>query len=105
MNLCTLPRTPEGKLVVYERATGHRLERFPVDARDMLASGDYTTDDPSGESGEPPAVPEAPAPEPVATQPHEHSPGVPLVVVKSEDAPPAQPVTIPTGSTSRGKKP
>jgi len=28
--------TPSGKVVVYERATGKRYERWPVDARELL---------------------------------------------------------------------
>jgi hypothetical protein len=34
-------RTQFGKWVLYERTTGTRLERWPVDARGMLESGDY----------------------------------------------------------------
>jgi hypothetical protein len=31
-----------GKVVVYDRATGQRLERWPVDARELLATGGFT---------------------------------------------------------------
>lgn len=42
----TPERTPEGKAVLYEASTGRRFERWPVDARDLLATGGYTTDPP-----------------------------------------------------------
>lgn len=90
-------RTREGKVVLYDRATGQRLERWPVDARDMVRSGDYTTDAPDGISAETPAVPVTPSP----ALPHEHSPGVPLVVTRSVDAPPAKPMQAPTRSRGR----
>jgi hypothetical protein len=74
--------------------------------RELLASGDFTADDPSGEQGDSPAAPASSAPElsppadpaPVVPPPipTEHSPGVPLVVTRSEDAPPAAPLTLPT---------
>lgn len=92
-------RTPEGKVVLYHRASGQRMERWPVDARDMVRSGDYTTDAPSGETGDSPAVPVTTAP---TALPHEYAPGVPLLVTRSIDAPPAKPFA---GATrSRGKK-
>lgn len=34
---------PAGQVVLYERATGHRLVRWSVDARELLATGDYAT--------------------------------------------------------------
>lgn len=37
----TPERTPEGKWVLYHGTTGQRIERWPVDARGMLVSGDY----------------------------------------------------------------
>lgn len=38
--------TPDhaGKVHLYDRITGQRLERWPVDARELLATGGYTTD-------------------------------------------------------------
>lgn len=72
-------RTPEGKVVVVECATGYRFERWPVDARDMIESGCYiaaedvpadthsdaaqTADAPDGTPGDSPAAPVNPAPE------------------------------------------
>lgn len=38
--------SPEGKVVLYDRATGQRLERWPVDARELLATGGFTADTP-----------------------------------------------------------
>lgn len=38
--------TPDhaGKVTLFDRITGQRLERWPVDARELLATGGYTTD-------------------------------------------------------------
>lgn len=33
-----------GKVLVYHRQTGERLERWPVDAKELLATGEYVTD-------------------------------------------------------------
>lgn len=69
--------TPDhaGKVHLYDRVTGQRLERWPVDARELLATGGYTTDPtmtalsadsvPVASVVEPPLAletPEAPAP-------------------------------------------
>lgn len=48
-------RTKEGKVVIYDASTGQRLERWPVDARAMVASGEFVEFPPSGE---PDTVPE-----------------------------------------------
>jgi hypothetical protein len=100
----TPERTPEGKWVIYS-ATGQRLERWPVDAREILATTEFSLVPPGGAAvttdtleATAPAVPMTPAP------PAEHSPGVPLVVTKSTDAAPAQLSPIPTGQTSKGKR-
>ena len=42
--MANLSRTPEGKVVLFEVSTGTRLTRWPVDAKAMLAAGDFTTD-------------------------------------------------------------
>lgn len=94
-------RTPEGREVLYLRATGARVERWPVDARDMLATGAYTAD-PSAVGTIAPAAPVSAPSEP--SPPTEHALGGPLIVTKSEDAPPGKPATIPMGHTSRGKR-
>lgn len=94
-------RTPEGREVLYLRATGVRFERWPVDARDMLATGAYTAD-PSEVGTVAPAAPVSAPSEPVPLT--QYAPGVPLVVTKSEDAPPGKPTAIPTGHTSHGKR-
>lgn len=39
-----LPPDHAGKVTLFDRVTGQRLERWPVDARDLLATGGYTTD-------------------------------------------------------------
>lgn len=98
----TPERTPEGKWVIYARATGDRFERWSVDARAMLATGEYTADPSTGDDRHTASV--APGPELAlapAPLPTEHSPGVPLVAVKAEDAPPAQPVQIPDAPRRR----
>lgn len=46
-----LERTPEGKVVLYRTSDGQRFVRWPIDARDMLASGEYTAVPPNS-SGE-----------------------------------------------------
>jgi hypothetical protein len=45
-----LPRTPDGKVVLWSVETGERLERYPIDARELLATGAFTTDQASAES-------------------------------------------------------
>lgn len=52
--------SPEGKVVVYDRATGQRLERWPVDARELLATGGFTADTPNPEALTPHAAPVTP---------------------------------------------
>lgn len=37
----------ETKMVIYHAVTGERLERFPVDGREMVASGEYTLTPPA----------------------------------------------------------
>jgi len=37
---------PSTRVAVWEIATGHRLERWPVDARAMVATGEYRYDEP-----------------------------------------------------------
>jgi hypothetical protein len=39
----TIERTPDGMVVLYHRKSGKRYARYPVDAKDMLRSGDYVT--------------------------------------------------------------
>jgi hypothetical protein len=87
----TPERSPSGQWVVYERATGQRMERWPVDARGMLERGEVV-----------PVWPIPETPEPLT--PVEPPESVPLVVQPAETAPPAQPVVIPTGRTSKGKR-
>ncbi len=88
-------RMPSGKVVLYACATGERLERWPVDARDMIASGAYQAHDPA----QPPLA--DPTPDPAPLLPGD--PGMPLIVTRSTDAAPARPVTILTGSRKAKK--
>jgi hypothetical protein len=39
-------RTPEGRWVIYDVATGARIERWPIDAKDFLKAGTHTTKPP-----------------------------------------------------------
>lgn len=106
------------KVVLYEKSTGKQVERWPVDARELLRSGDYTTD-PPGENAvtvdpasSAPGSPDAPVGDgavvPPANQPEnpadlvpglqpqvEYSPGVPLVASTAETASTPKPVAIP----------
>ena len=93
-DLPKLPRLPSGalKILIWNKETGEEYERWPIDARAMLASGHYTTTNPN-EAGVTTASvaglpepgdeePEAdPAPQATAAKEasgKEHSPGVPL---------------------------
>lgn len=74
----TPERTPGGLWVIYRGADGQRMERWPIDARGMLATGGYTADPPNGDSSltatvapgtaipEPPDPPTDPSPAAVA---------------------------------------
>jgi hypothetical protein len=93
-DLPKLPRLPSGalKILIWSKETGEEFERWPIDARAMLASGHYTTTNPGApeettasnvgvpEPGD--EEPEAdPAPQATAAKEasgKEHSPGVPL---------------------------
>lgn len=91
----TPARTLEGKDVLYLRATGQRHDRWPVDARAMLATGAYTADPSDLGLSAPPAPASAPS-EP-SSLPTEHALGGPLIVTKSEDAQPGKPTRLPAG--------
>lgn len=96
-----LTRTPDGKVVLYSRATGQRFERWPVDARDMLASGDYTQEAPDSQAdGTAPAEVVAADPVPHVTEATEQnsavSPtGAPLVVSDAAAVTTAVPMQAP----------
>jgi hypothetical protein len=51
-------RTPEGKWAIYHAVTGQQIERWPVDARGMLATGEYVSEPPSKAQALPPVSPE-----------------------------------------------
>lgn len=106
--MTTPERTSEGKWVLYA-ASGQRLERWPVDARPMLDTGDYSltslSPDATAVTTDTLSASAAPVSMTLVTPgPGEYAPGVPLVVTKSGDAPPAQVSPIPTGQTSKGKR-
>jgi hypothetical protein len=95
--MTTFARTPEGKVVLFRTSTGDRFERWPVDARDMLASGDYTL-------GEPSALP---APAPVAAAAPVTLTGTPTQNPVAPSLPPeveaviGKPVTVAAETLSR----
>jgi hypothetical protein len=105
-------RTPEGKIVLFHGETGERFERWPVDAREMLACGAYTTDDPTGTESDASAVTDTPTGEP-DPDPLPHvtqaaalngavSPtGAPLIVSPASGVTPAAPVQLPAGRAPR----
>lgn len=93
--MATSDRTPEGKVVLIRASTGERFERWPVDAREMLATGEYTQGQP--DPAPPPAVLGIPQ------LPKEIAPGVPAVYTHARDAAPAVPFQMPTGRT-KGKR-
>ena len=102
-DLPKLPRLPSGalKIKIWNKETGEEFERWPIDARQMLASGYYTTTNPEvpeETTASSVGVPEPEDEEPVKDpMPHvtaaaeasgkEHSPGVPLRATPAE-APP-----------------
>ncbi len=104
----SLSRTSNGKVVLYHASTGERFERWPVDAREMLATGAYTTDTPDAapdaaavsvaESGE-----QIAGPADLPTAGGAMSPtGAPLVVGKAVGV--AAPVSLPTSSAARQRR-
>jgi hypothetical protein len=121
----TPARTPEGKVVLFRESDGQRFERWPVDARGMMASGEYTyTEPPLSDahslikddgiatalaSGAPIPVPGAPDPVPHVTQANAQnaaqSPtGAPLIVSPTSGVQAAAPVQLPTGRVPGGKR-
>lgn len=82
-------RSGTQKVIIFRKKDGEPFERWPVDAREMLATGEYTARDPSGvvpegtvvEPEQPPEAAHDPAPqvkEAKEKAAREHSPGVPL---------------------------
>jgi hypothetical protein len=108
----TPARTPEGKVVLFRESDGQRFERWPVDARDMMASGEYTYTEPSNATA--PAPTPEPASPPVDPVPHvtqanaqnaSQSPtGAPLIVSPASGVQPAAPMQFPTGRVPAGKR-
>lgn len=88
LGIADAERTPQGRCVLYVKATGERVEKWPVDGKDMLNQGDWQVENPNAPAGEvvkeEAAVEPAPAASPVEDPvphlkpPAEHSPGVPL---------------------------
>jgi hypothetical protein len=97
-------RTPEGKVILFRISTGDAFERWPVDARDMLATGDYTTDPPKTATAD--AVPVDTAASPVLPVSPTLSPELEAIVgptkVSATPASPAAPVVLPKGRKAKG---
>lgn len=84
-----IPNLPSGTQMinVYRVKDGECFVRWPIDAREMLHSGDYTLDAPAGEEPEEKVEePKDPLPHVAQSAPKEHSPGVPLNATKGEPA-------------------
>lgn len=79
-----LERTREGMVAIYSRATGERLYRWPVDARAMIETADYTIERPdeTPEDGVP-MVPFTPLPQ--SNNPTIAANGAPIVVQHKDD--------------------
>ena len=87
------PSTP-GKVIIYHVETGEAFERWPIDAREMLSTGDYTQEVPGGAkggTGAPPAPPLDPVPHVKAAE--EALKDHPHKVINREPEPP--PAAIP----------
>jgi len=92
-----------GKVTVYDVQTGAALERWPVDARVLIAAGTHAVAAPGSDTPESPEwakrIGEPDAPPDVA-----HTPlGEPVIATRREDASPAAPFVPPAGRTSTGK--
>lgn len=103
-------RTREGKFIIFNVKTGEQIERWPVDAMEMVRKypETYTHDKPASA----PALPDGTVTKPIeppgtiiskeilegkpvpmgSPPPREHSPGVPLKVDTGFGSPPAAPV-------------
>ena len=94
-------KTVDGKWLLWD-SEGNQLERWAIDAKGMVNTGDFSLTPPKGvEPKLPAALPKSVQPIPKAP---EHPLGIETVVTRSEDAPPGEPVKIPTGRTGKGKK-
>lgn len=97
-------RTPDGKWVLFHTKTGKQIERWSVDARAMIATGEYTTEVPAG------VVPDIPAAAPRSVQPPPPPPPNPLLAaaaaVPEPEAPaPEQPFEPAKAAGKTTKKP
>jgi len=99
--------TPTGKMRLYHATTGRAIERWPVDARAMLACGEYTADPIDGAmpAATVDATPARNEPQPqltvdpiTGTVVGGHPTGAPVVVARAHDAPLAKSVELPVRS-------
>ena len=58
-------RTADGKSILWNKKTGQRIERYPIDASAMLASGEFSAEEPSNAVNEPENPNATPSPAPV----------------------------------------
>lgn len=99
-----IARTPDGKWVLYRVADGQRLERWSIDARNLIATGEYTTDPLNGQDARTVTVaPGSAIPLPPAL-PVEHSPGVPLIAATEGEASTPFDAAIPEAAPARRRR-
>lgn len=80
-------RTPRGKWVIYRADTGERLERWPVDARGMLETDEFTAEAPGGGEDTPaPAAEPEPEPGPEPEDEGEDTEDEPVIGIEAERA-------------------
>jgi hypothetical protein len=110
-------RTPEGKWRVYDKETGAYLDRWPIDARGLLATGDYVDEPPEGSEPAPQATPEQRGIvegegtplipgrdlEQKSREGTLEAGDVPPDAQKAEDAPPAEPMAEPKKTSGKKK--
>lgn len=100
-----LQRTP-GKWVLYNVATGTAIERWPVDAREILAGGEYTLANPNASeaAAEPLHPPADPVPHVTAANALnalESPTGAPLQISPAAGVGMAAPMQLPARTTAK----
>jgi len=99
-------QNPTGKVTIYHAVTGEAIERWPVDARGMVAHGEYTLTPPASTEGASEVAAES-VPEPQGTpvgtvRLHPLSTGDVAVPIVLGEAAEARPVEIPAPGVKRG---
>lgn len=97
----TSVRTPEGKVRLFHASTGEAREFWPVDARTIIASGEYAATPPEWATM-PTVAPVAPTPV-MPPAPAAHPLGIPVVAATAATASPAAPMAPAELSGTRTK--